>query len=67
MVVATDPVRYRTLMITSVLEKLFYCVSVIMLVAQGRMHAQDLIFAGTDLLLGVLFVIAYLRTPNRAS
>lgn len=67
MVVATDPVRYRPLMIPSVLEKLFYCVSVIVLVAQDRMHAQDLIFSGTDLLLGVLFVIAYLRTPKRAS
>jgi hypothetical protein len=31
------------------------------------MHRADLLFAGTDLLLGVLFVIAYFRTPSRAS
>jgi hypothetical protein len=30
------------------------------------MHGSDLVFAGTDLLLGVLFVIAYFKTPSRA-
>jgi hypothetical protein len=31
------------------------------------MHSSDLIFAGTDLLLGVLFAVAYFKTPQRAS
>ena len=29
------------------------------------MHASDLCFGGVDLLLGILFVIAYLKTPRR--
>ena len=55
-VIATDPARYRPLMIPSVLEKVSYVAPVVILVVQGRMHPSDLVFAGSDLLLGVLFV-----------
>lgn len=61
--IATDPARYRPLMIPSLLEKFSYGVAVVLLVGQGRMHASDLVFGGVDLLLGVLFAIAYFRTP----
>ncbi len=61
-VIATDPARYRPLMIPSVLEKVSYVMPVIILVLQRRMHASDLVFVGSDSLLGVLFVIAYLKT-----
>jgi hypothetical protein len=60
--IATDPVRYRPLMIPSILEKATYAIAVIVLVAQGRTWPSDLVFAGTDSLLGILFVIAYFRT-----
>ncbi len=63
--IATDPARYRPLMIPSVLEKFSYGVAVVVLILQGRMHPSDMIFACTDLLLGVLFVIAYLNAPPR--
>jgi hypothetical protein len=63
--IATDPARYRHLMIPSVLEKVTYAGAVIILVVQGRMHSSDLVFGGTDALLGLLFVIAYFRTPTR--
>ena len=48
------------------LEKLSYGAAVVLLVLQGRMHASDLAFGGTDLLLGVLFAIAYIQTTPRA-
>jgi hypothetical protein len=60
--IAKDPARHRPLMIPSVLEKLSYSAAVVILVLQGRMHPQDLVFAGTDLLLGLLFVLAYFKT-----
>jgi hypothetical protein len=66
-VIASDPARYRPLMIPSMIEKFSYSVAVILLVVQHRMHPADLVFAGTDFLLGVLFVIAYFRTPARAA
>ena len=63
--IATDPSRYRPFIVASVLEKLSYGAAVVLLVLQGRMHKSDLVFGGTDLLLGVLFAIAYFKTPPR--
>ncbi len=63
-VIATSPARYRPLMIPSVLEKFSYGIAVAILVMQHRMRASDLIFGGVDLLLGLLFVIAYFTTPR---
>jgi hypothetical protein len=60
--IATDPVRYRPLMIPSILEKATYAIAVIVLVSQGRTRPSDLVFVGTDSLLGILFVIAYFKT-----
>ncbi len=63
-VVATDPVRYRPIMIPSILEKFSYGAAVVFLVLQGRMHVSDLVFGGVDLLLCVLFAVAYFKTPT---
>lgn len=65
--IASDPARYRPLMIPSVFEKFSYGAAVVILVLQGRTHSSDLLFAGTDLLLGFVFVVAYFKTPPRAS
>jgi hypothetical protein len=59
---AWDPVRYRPLIIPSILEKATYAIAIIILVLQGRTNPRDLLFAGTDSLLGLLFVIAYFKT-----
>ncbi|MGA2810693.1 MAG: hypothetical protein ABSG16_04790 [Candidatus Acidiferrum sp.] len=64
---ATDPERFRPLMLPAMLEKFSYAAAVSVLVEQGRMHRSDLAFAGTDLLLGVLFVLAYAKTAPRAA
>jgi hypothetical protein len=65
--IGSDPVRYRPLMIPSMIEKFGYCTTVVVLVLESRMHRSDLVFAVTDLLLGLLFVIAYFKTPSHAS
>jgi hypothetical protein len=59
---ATDPVRYRPLMLPSILEKATYAIAIVILVMQSRTHPSDLVFAGTDALFGTLFVIAYFKT-----
>jgi vacuolar-type H+-ATPase subunit I/STV1 len=64
-VIARDPVRHRPLMIPSVVEKFSYSIAMSVLVAQARTHSADLVFAGVDGLLGILFVIAYLKTPSK--
>jgi len=63
-VIAFDPVRFRLLMVPSVLEKFGYGAAVITLFVQGRMHASDLVFAGADVLLGLLFVVAFIKTAT---
>ena len=62
LVIAQDPVRLRPMMVPSMVEKFSYGIAVVVLVLQGRMHRSDLMFAGTDLLLGVLFVAAFFKT-----
>jgi len=63
-VIATDPARYRPVMIPAVMEKFSYGIAVIVLFMQKRIAGSDLIFSVTDLLLGVLFVVAFLKTPS---
>jgi len=63
--IAKDPVRHRPLMIPSMFEKFSYGTAVVLLVLQGRMHSSDLVFGAVDLLLGLLFVVAYLKTRRR--
>jgi len=60
--IATDPLRFRPLMIPSILEKASWGATVIVLVLQDRMHKPDLMLAGADLLLGVLFAVSYFKT-----
>jgi hypothetical protein len=66
LVIAGDPVRFRPLMLVAILEKAAYAIPVALLVAAKRTAPNDLVFAGTDAMLGFLFVLSYLRTPKAA-
>jgi hypothetical protein len=61
-VIARDPVRFRPMMIPSVFEKFSYGAAFIGLYLQRRLHPNDLTFAGVDLLLGILFLVAFFKT-----
>jgi hypothetical protein len=65
LVLSTDPVRYRPMMIPSVLEKVSFGVAGIALYATGRLATQMFAASLLDLLLAVLFVAAYVKTPAR--
>ena len=62
MVIARDPVRFRPMMIPSVIEKFGYGASLLALYLQQRIHPSDLVFGGVDTLLGMLFLLAFFRT-----
>jgi hypothetical protein len=62
LVIACDPARFRLMMLPSILEKLGYAISLTTLYLQHRLHTSDLGFGGVDLLLGLLFVVAFFRT-----
>lgn len=62
--IAHNPVRLRPMMIPSVLEKFIYAASLGVLYLQSRIHPSDLVFGSIDALLGLLFVVAFVKTPN---
>jgi hypothetical protein len=63
-IIARDPLRFRPIMIPSILEKIGYGGAVVVLYAQGRMHPQDLAFGCVDLLLAALFAVAFVMTKR---
>lgn len=65
MIIGSDPVRFRPLMIAGIVEKLAHVAGVAVLYSQARLSAEDAMAAGPDLLLGLLFIVAFLKTPAR--
>ena len=63
-IIATDPVRFRPLMIACMIEKFGGAAALGILYLQGRLHPSDLTFAMADLVFGVLFVFAFLRVND---
>lgn len=66
LVITRDPVRFRPLMLPAVLEKASFGLPSIALWLGGRLTAPMLAAGLIDLALGVLFVVAYLRTPKES-
>jgi len=65
-VIAVDPARFRCMIPVAVFEKVSYGVAMLTLFLQKRIHPSDLVFAGADLLFGVLFILAFLTTKTSA-
>jgi hypothetical protein len=63
LILAYDPVRYRLMMIPAMLEKFSFTIAVIILFLQNRVAAMTLGFGLIDLVLGVLFIFSYMKTP----
>jgi hypothetical protein len=62
--IGSDPVRLRPMMIPSVIEKFGYAVAVTALYFQRRIRPSDLVFDAVDLLLGLLFIVAFFKTKR---
>ena len=62
LVISQNPARYRPMMLPSVLEKAGFIVAVGILFLQHRVSPVIVAPAGIDLLLGILFVIAFVKT-----
>jgi hypothetical protein len=62
LVIGRDPLRYRALMPVAVVEKASFVIAVAALLAAGRIAPIAGSGALGDLILGVLFMIAYRRT-----
>ena len=64
--ISRDPVRFRPLMLVGIVEKIAFGIPAIVLYAQGWL-AMEMLAAGViDLVLAVLFLIAWKRTAPRS-
>ena len=66
LIIGSDPVRFRLLMIPSIIEKFGYVLTLAVLYLRARVSSADAMAAVPDLLLGILFVAAFARTGRRA-
>src|SRR4051812_14279943 len=63
LVIASNPARYRTVMLAAMLEKFLYVTTIVTLAAQGQLQAgQAAMDAVPDGTLGLMFVVAFFRT-----
>jgi hypothetical protein len=65
LLIARDPARYRVMMLPAMLEKFGYTVAILWLFADGRVPVMAVGFGLVDCMLGVLFVIAFLKTKGQ--
>jgi hypothetical protein len=63
LIISRNPPRYRTLMLAAIIEKASFGIAAIVLFLQSRLAGAMLGAASIDLVLGVLFALAYIRTP----
>ena len=66
LILARDPIRYRPMMIATILEKAGFGIPSVVLFLQQRLHLMTLCFGSIDLLLGLFFIAAYVRTAPQA-
>jgi hypothetical protein len=66
LIIATDPARYRPLIIPSVIEKFSFAGAIAILYMQGRVPLTLCPFAAIDFTLGVLFVAAFTLLGSQA-
>jgi uncharacterized membrane protein YuzA (DUF378 family) len=66
LILSKDPVRYRTMMIPAILEKLSFAIAVLILFFQHRTSSIILIAGIIDMIFGVLFTLAYFKTSTRS-
>ena len=60
LVLASDPVRYRPIMLTAILEKASGIVFIVLVLLHRS--PPNMLIGVVDVLLGILFIMAYVRT-----
>jgi hypothetical protein len=66
LIVSSDPVRYRLIMLPGILEKLSFGLAAVVLFTQERLARTVLAFGVLDLLWAVLFAWAFVKVGRAA-
>lgn len=67
LIISTNPIRYRTMMIPPMLAKGSFFAAVTVLFLQQRVSSTMFGASMIDLLLVILFLVAYLKTPKQST
>jgi hypothetical protein len=67
LVISSDPLRFRPFMLLAMFEKFSYVVTMTALDRAGELQPGQFAVAAPDFLLGILFVVAFLKTGPSAS
>ena len=60
-IISRDPIRYRSLIVPSIVEKFSFVIAVALLVYAGRTTGQIVLGAAIDAVLGTLFTISWFK------
>lgn len=62
--IATNPARFRPIMLAAILEKFFYLAALGTLYLGGRLQFGQMAVGAPDLILGTLFVASFVKTSG---
>jgi hypothetical protein len=65
--IASDPIRYRPLIIPAIFEKAGWVVTCFVLLLRGGITSGEASGAAADLILGILFICALFTTRSKSS
>jgi hypothetical protein len=67
LMIGRNPVRHRPFMLVAILEKLIYVTAMVSLYVIGSLHVSQVAVAIPDFTLAMLFVAAFVMTPEADS
>ncbi len=65
LIIGHDPIRFRPIIIPSIVEKFSFAIAATVLFFQSRLPATIFIAGLIDLTLGVLFIVAWIRLGEK--
>jgi hypothetical protein len=65
LVISSDPLRYRPIMAAALVEKFGYIATLSVLYAQGQIQFGQFAVIVPDVVLGLLFIAAFLKTGGK--
>jgi hypothetical protein len=66
-VIASDPIRFRPLIVPAILEKAGFVLPCLVLLLRGGITSGEASGAAADLLLGILFICTFFTTRTKTS
>lgn len=67
LIISHDPLKYRLMILPSIIEKFTFAIAATLLFAGGRLEPQMFAAGMIDAVLGVLFIMSWFRTGSAST